>query len=53
MDGGIWSIAVIAGPIALAVGLAYGLSRFNARSRSPALKQARDQATHDLYNRKV
>jgi len=52
MDGGIWSIAVIAGPVLLAVGLAYGLLKWSTRSRHPALKQARERAHEDLYERK-
>ena len=50
MDGEIWSIAVIIGPIVLALALAYGLLKWSNRSRSPAIKRARDEATHDLYN---
>jgi len=50
MDGGLMSILVIAAPIVLALALAYGLMKWSNRSRNPALKRARDQATHDLYN---
>lgn len=50
MGGNIWSIAVIIGPVALALALAYGLLRWSSRSRSSALKQARDQATHEMYH---
>ncbi len=49
MSGNIWSLAVIIGPVVLALALAYGLMRWSNRSRSPALKQARDQATHEMY----
>jgi hypothetical protein len=50
MGGNIWSIAVIVGPVALALALAYGLMRWSSRSRNPSLKQARDQATHEMYH---
>lgn len=53
MGGSLWSLAVIAGPFLLAIGLAYGLFRWSGRSRSAALKQARDQATREIYHDKA
>lgn len=50
MGGNIWSLAVIVGPVALALALAYGLLRWSSRSRSPALKEARDEATREMYH---
>jgi hypothetical protein len=52
MDGHSWDIVVIGGPILLALALAYGLFRWSARSRNPALKQARDQATREIYEKR-
>jgi len=48
-----WSFAVIGGPFLLAVALAYGLFKWSSRSRSPALKEARDQATREIYHDKA
>ncbi len=52
MDGGILSLGIVAGPVLLALGLAYGLLKWSSRSSSPGLKHARDQATRDIYERK-
>ncbi len=53
MGGSVWSLAVIGGPLLLAIALAYGLFKWSSRSRSPALKEARDQATREIYHDKA
>ena len=52
IGGNFWSFAVIGGPFLLALALAYGLFKYSSRSQSPALKEARDQATREIYNNK-
>lgn len=49
MPEGIWSFAVIAGPIALAVALAYGIAR--GRRRSSAEKAQTERATRENYGK--
>ena len=53
MGGSLWSLAVIGGPFLLAIALAYGLFKWSSRSRSAALKEARDQATREIYHDKA
>ena len=53
MGGSFWSLAVIGGPFLLAMALAYGLYQWSSRSRSTALKEARDQATREIYHDKA
>lgn len=53
IGGNFWSFAVIGGPFLLALALAYGLFKYSSRSQSPALKEARDQATREIYNDKA
>lgn len=50
MGGSFWGLAVIGGPFLLAMALAYGLFQWSSRSRSAVLKDARDQATREIYH---
>ncbi|MFN4282049.1 MAG: hypothetical protein ACK4NA_05340 [Alphaproteobacteria bacterium] len=49
MPEGLWSLAVIAGPIALAIALVFGIVRW--RRRTPAEKARTEQATRENYGK--
>jgi hypothetical protein len=49
--GAIWSVAIVLGPILLALGIGYGWMQWRHRSRDPNLKTARDEATRQNYER--
>jgi len=49
MPEGIWSLAVMAGPLLLAIALAYGIFRW--RKRTPAEKARTEQATRENYGK--
>lgn len=50
-SGWIWSLMTVIGVIILGVALAYAIVLWRHRSRSPSVKEAQAERTHELYDR--